>query len=149
MQKSIDALELPDSDRLDAFSIIQENFGGGKHRGVPFHLLWPTCAWTLQFDIMRQAHSRATQTGLAVERYRLAEGQLPKSLGNLVPAYMEIVPEDPFNGQSLRYRRLKTGFVVYSVNKDPSDNGGAERNSKKRDPRGKLMSWDITFTVER
>ncbi|MFC1603542.1 hypothetical protein ACFL5F_00815 [Planctomycetota bacterium] len=148
MQKSINALELPDSDRLDAFSIIQENFRSGKQRGVPFHLLWPTSAWTLKLDIMRQAHYRATQTGLAVERYRLAEGQLPKSLDNLVPAYMEIVPEDPFNGQSLRYRRLKTGFVVYSVGEDLSDNGGAERNSKKRDERGKPL-FDITFIVER
>jgi len=78
----------------------------------------------------------------------LAEGQLPKSLDNLVPAYMEIVPEDPFNGQSLRYRRLKTGFVVYSVNEDLSDNGGAESNSKKRDQRGRRLS-DITFVVER
>jgi hypothetical protein len=61
---------------------------------------------------------------------------------------MEIVPEDPFNGQSLRYRRLKTGFVVYSVGKDLSDNGGGERNSKKRDERGNPL-FDITFIVER
>ena len=148
MQKSINALELPASDRLDAFSIIQENFRSVEQRGVPFHLLWPTSAWTLKLDIKRQAHYRATQTGLAVERYRLAEGQLPKSLDNLVPAYMEIVPEDPFNGQNLRYRRLKTGFVVYSVGEDLSDNGGGERNSKKRDERGKPL-FDITFIVER
>jgi len=52
-------------------------------------------------------------------------------------------------GKSLRYRKLKPGFVVCSINEDLSDNGGAERNTKKRDQRGKPLSWDITFIVER
>jgi hypothetical protein len=63
--------------------------------------------------------------------------------------YMETVPKDSFDGQNLRYRRLKTGFVVYSVNDDLSDNGGARLNPNKLDPHGKLMPWDITFTVEK
>jgi hypothetical protein len=59
------------------------------------------------------------------------------------------VPQDPFNGESLRYLSLKNGFIVYSVGEDLSDDGGAERDSRKRDPGDKPLPWDITFIVER
>ena len=143
MQKSIDALELPDPDRLKAFEAIRDSAPRNNQGRIIRDVL------ELEMEIYRQARARVTLAALAVERYRLAEGHLPKSLDNLVPAYMEIVPEDPFNGQSLRYRRLKTGFVVYSVNEDLSDNGGAEISKKRLDPGGKLLPWDITFIVER
>ncbi|MHC4165677.1 MAG: hypothetical protein ACYSWQ_01835 [Planctomycetota bacterium] len=143
MQKSIDALELPDPDRLKAFEAVGQSAPRNKQGRIIRDVL------TLDREIERQARARLTLTALAVERYRLAEGHLPQSLGNLVPAYMKIVPEDPFDGQHLRYRKLKTGFVVYSVNDDLSDNGGAKLNTKKLGPNGKLLPWDITFTVER
>lgn len=149
MQKSIDALELPDPDRFETFNAIQESIRNGKKGGVVTHLLWPALARMLHIDIRYQAQARVTQAGLAVERYQLAEGHLPQSLDNLVPTFTKVVAEDPFNGQNLRYRKLKTGFVVYSVGEDLSDNGGAERNTKKRDPGGKPLPWDITFIVER
>ncbi|TSA53855.1 MAG: hypothetical protein D4R45_04950, partial [Planctomycetaceae bacterium] len=91
----------------------------------------------------------AAQTSLAVERYRLAEGRLPQSLNNLVPAYIEAVPADPYDGHPLKYRTLETGFVVYSIGDDRSDDGGAERGKGERGPRGKPAPWDITFIVER
>lgn len=144
MQKSIDALELPDPDRLRAFVAVRQSVPRNNKQGR--YIIREVL--TLEREIDREARARVTLAALAVERYRLAEGHLPKSLDNLVPAYMEIVPEDPFNGQSLRYRRLKTGFVIYSVGEDLSDNGGAEINKRKLDPSGKLI-WDITFIVER
>jgi hypothetical protein len=143
MQKSIDALELPDRDRLTAFEAIRQSAPRNRQGRIIRDIL------TLEREIDRQARARLTLAALAVERYRLAEGHLPQSLNNLVPAYAEIVPEDPFNGQNLRYRRLKTGFVVYSVNDDLSDNGGAGISQKRLDPEGKLLPWDITFIVER
>jgi len=144
MQKSIDALELPDPDRLKAFEAVRQSVLKNRQgRDIIRDVL------TLEREIDRQARARVTWAGLAVERFRLAEEHLPKSLDNLVPAYMETVPEDPFNGENLRYRRLKTGFVVYSVNDDLSDNGGAEINTEKHDQYGKMLPWDITFMVER
>ena len=149
MEKSIDALDLPDPDRLDKFSTIQESIRSDKKGGIITGLLWPALARTLQIDIRYQANARVIQTGLAVDRYRLAEGHLPQSLKDLVPAYMGTVPTDPFDGLSLKYRTLKTGYVVYSVGEDLTDDGGAERNSRKRTPNGKPLPWDITFIVER
>jgi hypothetical protein len=149
MQECLDALELPDPERLEAFEAVQEAVRSGKRGGAATRLLWPALARSLQIDIRSLAHARATQTALAVERYRLAEGRLPQSLANLVPAYLEAVPVDPFNGQEMGYRVRKTGFVVYSVGEDLSNDGGAERDTRRRDPSGKPLPWDITFIVER
>jgi hypothetical protein len=144
MQKSIDALELPAPDRLKAFEAVRQSAPRNRQgRHIIRNVL------TLEKEIDRQARARVTRAGLAVERYRLAEGHLPKSLDNLIPAFMQVMPDDPFNGENLRYRRLKTGFVVYSVNEDLSDNSGAKLNTKKLGPNGKLLPWDITFIVGR
>ncbi len=89
-----------------------------------------------------------TATALAVERYRLARGKLPEALGQLVPDYLAAVPEDPFDGTPLRYRRTERGFVVYSVGEDGNDDGGkavAPTVQGKPAARG----YDITFTRER
>jgi len=94
------------------------------------------------------AQLRTARVGLAIQRYRLATGNLPDTLDALVPTYIDAVPEDPFDGRTLRYEKLETGFVVYSVGEDRRDDGGKERL-----PRGKgtkaPSSWDITFIVER
>ena len=54
---------------------------------------------------------------------------------------------DPFDGHSLRYKRLEMGYVIYSIGEDGEDNGGRERpvNIKSTDK----THYDITFTVER
>jgi len=149
MQDSIDAVELPEYERLAAYEAIQKSVHDRRRGGLLTRILWPVLAFTLNIDIRHLAHSRAAQTSLAVERYRLAEGRLPQSLNNLVPAYIEAVPADPYDGHPLKYRTLESGFVVYSIGDDRSDDGGAERGKGERGPRGKPAPWDITFIVER
>jgi hypothetical protein len=149
MQDSIDALELPESEQLAAFAVIQENVYEGRRGALLTHILWPALKLELSINMRHLALSRTTQAGIAVERYRLAEGRLPQSLDNLVPAYIETVPADPFDGRPLKYRTLEAGYVVYSVDEDCSDGGGTERGSQGRDSRGKPLPCDITFIVER
>ena len=149
MQEYLDAMEQPPNERLLAVDSIQEAVHSGKRGGQLTRLLWPAFGHMMHFETGDLAHSLAAETALAVERYRLTEDCLPQSLENLVPAYMEVVPTDPFDGQSLKYRTLEKGFVVYSVGEDLTDQGGAERDSRKRDSRGKPLPWDVTFIVER
>jgi hypothetical protein len=82
---------------------------------------------------------------LAIERYRLAQGGLPDSLGDLIPTSLDAVPTDPFDGQPLRYKKLANGYVVYSVGENGKDDGGDETISERTNWKPK----DITFTVER
>jgi hypothetical protein len=76
------------------------------------------------------AMTRCAVTALAVERYRLANSRLPEAAEALAPAFMPAVPADPFNGQTLRYKPVEDGCLVYSVGEDQTDNGGelAPRN---------------------
>ena len=81
-------------------------------------------------------------------RYRLATGNLPDTLAELVPTYLDAVPKDPFDESELRYRKLESGFVVYSVGNDGKDDGGQERLPYRERKKGS-STWDITFIVER
>ena len=148
-QEYIDAMELSAYKRLQVYNSIHKDVDSGKRGGMLTRMLMPAFGRIMQIETRHLAHLRATQTALAVERYRLTEGRLPQSLDNLVPAYMEGVPTDPFDGQSLKYRIRETGFVVYSVGEDLTDEGGAERDGRARDAKGKPLPWDVTFIVER
>jgi hypothetical protein len=97
-------------------------------------------------DVKAIARTRTAVASLAIERYRLAKGSLPEKLDDLVPTYLKAIPQDPFDGKPLRYKKLAKGYVVYSVGDDGEDNGGAEKNSE-----GSTVGkgTDITFIVER
>ena len=91
------------------------------------------------------AEARVTRTALAVERYRLAQGQSPERLDDLCPRFLDSVPLDPIDGRPLRYRKLEKGFVVYSVGANGADDGG----TREDDPKHKLATLDIVFKVPR
>ena len=61
---------------------------------------------------------KAAMAGLAVERYRLKNGHYPNKLSDIAPEFIEEIPEDPFDGNDLRYKKLPDGFVVYSIGPD-------------------------------
>jgi hypothetical protein len=62
---------------------------------------------------------------LAVERHRRAHGSLPASLDALVPALLASVPMDPFSGVPIVYKPSPDGYLLYSVDTDRQDDGGA------------------------
>lgn len=95
--------------------------------------------------VEQAARLRVTESALAVERFRLATGQFPRGLQQLVPEFLPRVPIDPFDGAPLRFRLRERGYVVYSIGMDRNDDQGAERSSTGR----AVSGWDITFTVER
>jgi hypothetical protein len=62
---------------------------------------------------------------IALERYRLKQGAYPGSLDALAPAFMQEVPADIINGESLNYHLTPDGrFVLYSVGWNGKDDGG-------------------------
>jgi hypothetical protein len=68
---------------------------------------------------------RCTTLTIAVERYRLQHGELPASLDNLRPAYIDSLPFDPFTGKGLLFSRDKETYVIYSVGANRKDDGGS------------------------
>jgi hypothetical protein len=63
---------------------------------------------------------------VAVARYQRDHGgELPATLGDLLPAYMSAVPIDPYSGRSLQYRQASGAYAIYSIGYDGTDDGGA------------------------
>ena len=145
MQKKIEAAALPPHEARFRFSVTgktdHENLGPIARELVSSH-------FRVHRIVTRNlAKLQCARTALAVERYRLVGGRLPGTLDELVPDYLVGVPHDPFDGQQIRYRRLATGYVVYSIGQDLTDNQGEEM--KTGEARELQQEWDETFTVER
>jgi hypothetical protein len=78
-----------------------------------------------QFLLMKYMENNevaATRCMIALKCYQLNKGELPESLAQLVPTYLDAVPLDDFDGKPLRYNREKK--ILYSVGEDLIDNGG-------------------------
>jgi hypothetical protein len=90
------------------------------------------------------ARFRAARAGIAVERFRMANGRLPDSLDELTPKWLKKVPPDLFGDGPIRYKKLAKGFVAYSIGPDEKDHGGIEV-----DPKYPEAPHDITFIVAR
>jgi len=71
----------------------------------------------------------ALRTLLALKAWQKQHGSLPTGLGELVPAFLDDVPKDPFDGQPLRYSRAKK--IVYSVGEDCKDAGGSRAGAMR------------------
>ena len=101
-------------------------------------------AFFIRREMQGAAWMELAAAALAVERYRLARGSLPETLGQLVPGYLAAVPIDPFDGLPLRFQRTDRGSAVYSVGEDRKDDGGKEEPRKKQGE-----TYDLVFQIER
>jgi hypothetical protein len=146
MEGYIKSAQLPLHERMKSVEAIDSKLTSTSKAHILLHVLMPALARISTIDTTNIAQLRAARVGLAIERYRLIAGKLPNALVELVPAYLEAVPKDPFDGMELRYKKLETGFVVYSIGEDLSDDNGKERPRRRTK---EFPNWDVTFIVER
>ncbi|QQS08949.1 MAG: hypothetical protein IPK69_13390 [Phycisphaerales bacterium] len=80
-----------------------------------------------------RARRRITRLALALHRFEQRNGHFPKDLTELVPAWIDAIPIDPWSGRPMRYLPLTrtTGgepridaFRIWSVGSDSIDNEG-------------------------
>ena len=82
-----------------------------------------TKAW--QATAYTQTLVNEAQIVCTLERYHLAHGEYPETLGALVPKFIEKLPHDIIGGQPLHYRRTENRkFLLYSVGWNETDDGG-------------------------
>jgi hypothetical protein len=146
MDEYIKSIQLPPAQRLEAAKAIDTRLQSTSQVHIMLHSIMPALSRITIIDLRTIAYLRTARTALAIERYRLAAGRLPDTLADLVPAYLDAVPTDPFDGNEMRYKKLETGFVVYSIGEDLRDDGGTEEPSRKTK---EAPTWDVTFIVER
>jgi hypothetical protein len=74
---------------------------------------------TVDVVVTDTARIRVARVAVAVERYRRAHGETsPQRAEDLVPAYLDVLPIDPYTGEAIAYRRIETGYMVSSAGKD-------------------------------
>ena len=94
-------------------------------------LLLPALQNAAKKFVQGQASTDLARIAIAVERYRLANGQFPESLDALAPKFLTKLPHDIISGQPLKYRRTENGsFILYSVGWNGTDDGGTVGLSK-------------------
>lgn len=80
----------------------------------------------------------ATQTLFAIKAFKNDTKKYPVTLSELVPKYIDTVPEDPFDGKPLKYSPTKK--IIYSVGEDKVDSGGVMSDDIKKTP-------DIVYSI--
>lgn len=146
MSDYIKAIQLPSHQCQEAADAVDARFDKTSRIHVLVHTIMPALSRCTTIDLEIAAQHRTARAGLAIERYRLAASKLPDTLAELIPTYMDTVPQDPFDGKELRYKKLETGFVVYSIGEDGNDDGGKERPRKRT---GSDVPEDVTFIIQR
>lgn len=96
--------------------------GVGKLLVGQFAHAWDSC---LEPKYVRNTRLGATRLLLALKAYKRDKDRLPERLDDLVPEYLDSVPQDDFSGQPFHYVPDKK--VFYSVGKDLADDGGEAR----------------------
>jgi hypothetical protein len=91
---------------------------------------------------------RVAVATLAVERYRRAhQGRLPTALDALVPQFLAAVPRDPFSGSPIVYKTSGDGYMVYSLDANKVDDGGAFYGTGSMNPMPQPKARDFGIKV--
>jgi hypothetical protein len=148
MATNIATARLPDPERFKSRGAFDEMVKRSrKEYFMISSMLLPALSKAVLRDVDHRAYLRASQTALAVERFRMAHGNLPASLGALTPQFLSSVPLDPVDGEPLRFKVLPRGYVVYSIGTDGQDDEGKPKPTNSKGQR--VEHYDVTFTVER
>lgn len=78
----------------------------------------------LKSDFNWKSTIRCGIGALAAERYRQSKNRWPENWEELVPEYLQEVPEDPWSDKPLRMRKTEEGLTIYSVGANGVDDGG-------------------------
>jgi tetratricopeptide (TPR) repeat protein len=115
---------LPESLRRAnaAFPAENKHFSPYKAQAL---MLYPALGNMVKKFAAIQSSIDLARVACALERYRLAHGVYPETLGTLSPKFIEKLPHDIINGRPLHYGRSGDGqFILYSVGWNETDDGG-------------------------
>jgi len=106
----------------------------------------PVTPENLRSRYRNAARLSASRLALELELYRHDRGRYPDSLEELGKAGWKL-PLDPFTEKPFRYRREPTGFAVWSLGPDMTDNNARDFNPSKEE--WDTPGYDFVFRVAR
>ena len=143
-----------EAHRVDPASIakneatLQKNLDSGFIFYKIFaRLLFPAVEGSIRRFAYAQAALDEAVVAIALERYRLAQGQYPETPQALSPRFIEKLPHDLITGRPFIYRRTSSGgYVLYSVGWNITDDGGEVSKTKdgsRQDDRKRGLGLEI------
>jgi hypothetical protein len=120
---------------------ISEEYASKSRRASLSSILVPQLAGRIKLEAYAMAEVRIMEAAVAVERHRVATGELPVALDRVAPEFMSATPVDPFDGQPLRYRATNGGYLVYSIGMNGMDDDATKGLNS--------LLGDIVFEVRR
>jgi hypothetical protein len=147
MTRFLETTDLPEHEQLAALEALSAEIDRDAKKNPVSAQLTPSLSTIARACFRKTAQVRAMLVAVALERHRQQSGKWADRLDDLVPAFLEKVPLDPYDGKPLRYARWAEGVVVYSVGEDRIDNGG-EVVAPGHPPRGLPADtgyrlWDV------
>ncbi len=90
------------------------------------------------------AQKNALIVTAAIMRYRLAQGDLPDELEQLIRAgYLDSLPLDPYSDAPFVYRKVGLDFLLYSLGRDFDDDGGIRSSRSENIVGGDDVFWPV------
>ena len=111
MNRRVEAARLPSEQQPDA--LAQLNFEIGELPFLAREVVLRVPGIATPFSA--KGELRCAMAGLAAERFRRDHGRWPRELAELVPAYLDHVPQDPFAGTPLNFGRKKDGLEISAL----------------------------------
>jgi hypothetical protein len=89
-----------------------------------------------------EASMDEAQVACALERFRLANGQWPETLAELMPKFIAKIPTDIISGGPMHYQKKPDGhFLLYEVGWNGTDDGGVIAKSSDGELDQKNGDW--------
>lgn len=108
------------------FPDLNEFLNTGVSWLMPAHILMPPLERLIYLDFRIRADRRMAAVSLAIRLFEIDHGSRPQSLDELVPAYLDAIPLDPFAEKATPIQYVPSAIppVLYSVGMDGVDEGG-------------------------
>ncbi|PCJ53297.1 MAG: hypothetical protein COA73_15405 [Candidatus Hydrogenedentota bacterium] len=112
MQTIIEIGSLPPLDALEAYGALPGISDEDAEDNFIPNMMGPMYHGLFQLQCEKILTTDMLVLGIEIERFRLHTDQLPDTLADLVPEYLDTVPLSPFDGEPLHYEQINNGFWV-------------------------------------
>lgn len=105
---------------------------GGLNDFMPANLLLPSFSRFAQLNYYFKAERCMAAIALAIRLFEAEHGELPDSLNELVPVYLDSIPNDPFHvaAYPIKYDLSEKSPRLYSLGRNLIDDGGVSALTK-------------------
>jgi hypothetical protein len=101
---------------------MEANQAAKSARGVLSQIFgsYPEYTRYIHLSMAYEARQGLADLALAMTAYKSSKGRYPEKFAELVPAYLDRIPTDPFDGKPLKMKSVKGGLELYSTASHPN-----------------------------